>query len=65
MARLAVVALSSADRRSRCWSMDQDGPRVASALTAWRASHGLAALPLGALGASSGGAFVLLLPRRQ
>jgi len=58
----AVVAVSSNDRYSRCWSFEVDGPIVRTALTAWRASTGLGALPLVALGASSGGAFVLQLP---
>lgn len=61
-AGLAVVAISSSDRARRCWSIDEDGPRVVAALQHFRAAHRLAKLPLAALGASSGGAFVLMLP---
>lgn len=61
-AGFAVIAISSQDRLiSRCWDIDTDGPIVQKALTAFREQHNLAALPLVALGASSGGAFVLLL----
>ena len=38
-----------------------DGPIVATALTRFRRAHGLQSLPLVALGASSGGSFVLQL----
>jgi len=60
----AVVAMSSSDRaRSRCWNFDIDGPAVAGALGKLREAQGLAGYPLAALGASSGGAFVLQLPQ--
>ncbi len=60
----AVVAMSSADRSfSRCWDFNTDGPAVAGALAKFRQAHGLNELPLAAMGASSGGAFVLQLPQ--
>lgn len=60
----AVVAMSSTDRTfSRCWSFEEDGPVVASALKTLRAAQGLDGVPLAAMGASSGGAFVLQLPQ--
>jgi len=57
-----VVAFSSADRASRCWSPGVDGPRVLAALEALLGRLGAAHLPRLALGGSSGGAFVALLP---
>ena len=63
LAGLAVVAISSSDEFSRCWHFDADGPTVKRALAQFVAAHGLAHLPLSALGASSGGAFVLQLPQ--
>lgn len=60
----AVVAMSSADRTfSRCWSFEEDGPAVAGALKTLRAAQGLESVPIAAMGASSGGAFVLQLPQ--
>ncbi len=56
----AAVALSS---RGHCWDFDVDASRVASALTSFIAEHRLERLPRYALGASSGGAFVLQLPK--
>ena len=63
-AQYAVLAVSSSDRElSRCWSFEVDGPLVRDAIAALRSKAGLpAALPVVALGASSGGAFVLQLP---
>jgi len=59
-----AIALSSADRQAfRCWSPETDGARVVGALARFREEHGLARLPLAAIGASSGGAFVLHLAR--
>jgi len=59
-----AVAFSSADREmSRCWEFEVDGPRVLRALSKFRHRHGLDELPAAALGASSGGAFVLMLAR--
>ncbi|KAI8462388.1 MAG: hypothetical protein J3K34DRAFT_189448 [Monoraphidium minutum] len=62
---LALVAVSSADRAgSRCWDTGRGGPdvqQVKRALKELLAREALAALPLYALGASSGGAFVLAL----
>jgi hypothetical protein len=61
-ASAAVVAISSEDRAaSRCWSFQVDGPRVRKVLSSFRERHDLSSLPLVALGASSGGAFVLQL----
>ena len=58
----AAIALSSADRHDhRCWEFEVDGPRAVRALTAFRRAHGLSQKPIAALGASSGGAFVLQL----
>ena len=60
----AVVAMSSQDRAfSRCWHFETDGPAVAGALRSFRQQHGLEAVPLAAMGASSGGAFALQLPQ--
>ncbi|WIA33969.1 hypothetical protein OEZ86_007064 [Tetradesmus obliquus] len=66
----AVVALSSRDRSfSRCWAVPhhRDAPSadihsVSAVLAALLPREGLGGLPLYALGASSGGAFVLTLP---
>ncbi len=58
----AAIALSSADRHDhRCWEFEVDGPRAVRALAAFRRAHGLSQKPIAALGASSGGAFVLQL----
>ena len=62
-AGLAVIAISSQDDMSRCWSIHDDGPIVVAALNSFRKKHALHEAPLSALGASSGGAFVLQLPR--
>jgi hypothetical protein len=61
----AVVAFSSIDRQfRRCWNFHEDGPRVTRALGAFRKQHwGLEKAAVTALGASSGGAFVLQLPQ--
>jgi hypothetical protein len=50
-----VIAMSSTDRDSKCWSAKRDGPSVARVLTTetWAAAR-----PLLAFGASSGGSFV-------
>ena len=63
-AGFAVLAISSADREtSRCWNPGIDGPIVRDAVPAFLAAHQLpSSLPVVALGASSGGAFVLQLP---
>ena len=62
-AGFAVVAITSSDRASGCWSFEADGPLVRDALAAWFSVTGLKpSLPLVAFGASSGGAFVLQLP---
>ena len=65
----AIVAISSADRRGRrCWDVklepkaSMDGQHVAKILGTVRKREGLQQAPLYALGASSGGAFVLMLP---
>lgn len=70
----AVVAISSHDRQhSRCWQgltrsrskpeMSSDFYNVASVLGRLRSRQHWDSLPLYALGASSGGAFVLMLPQ--
>eukprot|EP00980_Cylindrotheca_fusiformis_P020986 scaffold7987_cov200-Cylindrotheca_fusiformis.AAC.15 len=59
---LVVVAISSANRQSKCWKLTEDGPRVATVLhqisKRFSAEGGEKGLPLFAFGASSGGAFV-------
>lgn len=55
-----AIALSS---EATCWSFGEDGPRVTRALSEFRAAHRLSSLPLAAIGASSGGALVLQLPK--
>jgi hypothetical protein len=63
-ARLFVVAGSSADRgRAKCWWPHTDGRRIAAALATLLRREHADTLPLYALGASSGGAFVAALPR--
>ena len=58
-----VLAISSTDRHThRCWNFEVDGPMVKDALEAFRFVHSLPEEPLVALGASSGGAFALMLP---
>ena len=66
----AVLAVSSADRTgSRCWDTQLDAAQsadsraVAAILEEVAARERLAGLPVYALGASSGGAFVLGLPQ--
>lgn len=61
----AVVAVSSLDRASGCWNshqVDRDLQPVATILDEVRRREGWADKPLYALGASSGGSFVLCLP---
>ena len=61
----AVLAISSSDRyQSRCWNFEVDGPMVRDAIAAFRTKHSLseAKTPLVVFGASSGGAFALMLP---
>lgn len=60
----AVLAISSNDRDThRCWVPETDGPIVKEAIAKFISDQGLpATLPIVALGASSGGAFVLMLP---
>lgn len=61
----AVVAISSMDRKSRCWR-EIDLDRVAHALGfLYRNLTLLQGLPLYGLGASSGGMFVLMLASSQ
>lgn len=55
-----VVAVSSENRETKCWSPEVDGPRVSAVLKKLLA--GKEEKPLYALGASSGGAFVAHLP---
>eukprot|EP00965_Chrysotila_dentata_P066551 2203807-Pleurochrysis_carterae.AAC.2 len=63
-AKWAVISMSSFDRQwLRCWEFQSDGERAANALRIFRETHQLSHLPLAALGASSGGAFVLMLPK--
>lgn len=62
----AVLAISSTDRHhSRCWNFEVDGPMVRDAIATFRTKHSLTdevKTPLIVLGASSGGAFALMLP---
>ncbi len=64
-----VIAISSADRKgSKCWDTSspdsEDGKKIAKILNDFLANEGLSDKPLYALGASSGGAFVLgVLPK--
>lgn len=57
-----TVAATSADRESGCWHPADDGPLVVAALEELLLRERAQALPRFALGASSGGAFVALLP---
>jgi hypothetical protein len=60
----SVLAASSALRVGhRSWNFDVDGPRIVRALTTFRSRHDLSSAPLVGFGVSSGGAFVLQLPR--
>ncbi len=65
---LIVVAVTSADRRSGCWDAklnageSGDGTAVAAILGEVAGREGVTGMPVYALGASSGGAFVLMLP---
>lgn len=59
----AVLAVNSADRDIKCFVWWNDNIDVAAILNEFRARHGLAGKPLYAVGVSSGGAFVLKLPR--
>lgn len=64
----AFVAISSLDRDDRCWGTtmnvkaSQDGQHVPKVLATVVKEEGLEGLPLYAAGASSGGAFALMLP---
>ena len=58
----AVLALSSRDRAGhRCWEGDE-AKAIAGVVREWVEREGLKALPVAALGASSGGYFVSSLP---
>lgn len=60
---LVVVAVSSKNRKSKCWRPDVDGPRVATVLRKISQKYvsDASPLPIWAFGASSGGAFVSAL----
>ncbi|KAL1499502.1 hypothetical protein AB1Y20_011705 [Prymnesium parvum] len=62
-AGIALIAMAAADTDSRCWDFEQDGPAVKRALQMFVSAHAFESLPISALGASSGGAFVLQLPQ--
>ncbi|KAL5220215.1 hypothetical protein ABZP36_024928 [Zizania latifolia] len=53
--RFAVLAVASA---RECWSLGQEVRTAKRMIKSWTAKNGLAALPVAALGASSGGYFV-------
>ncbi|KAG8077909.1 hypothetical protein GUJ93_ZPchr0007g3413 [Zizania palustris] len=53
--RFAVLAMASA---RECWSLGQEVRTAKRRIESWTAKNGLAALPVAALGASSGGYFV-------
>eukprot|EP00035_Acanthoeca_spectabilis_P020580 m.433631 g.433631 ORF g.433631 m.433631 type:complete len:347 (+) comp17598_c0_seq1:148-1188(+) len=58
---LIVVSPSSADRMSKCWNPEVDGPRLGKVAAHLRQLH--PNLPLFSFGASSGGAMAFLLPQ--
>jgi hypothetical protein len=64
---LIVVAVSSTNRRSKCWQLTEDGPRVVTVLNHISKRYPIDTekepLPVFAFGASSGGAFVTGLGR--
>lgn len=64
---MVVVAVSSADRRSGCWDVRgaADSRALPKIVEAVLRREGLTELPVYALGASSGGAMALLLPREM
>ena len=61
-ANLVVVAISSQNRFSKCWSIDKDGPRVLLVLQEFSNTR-YPNVPVYAFGASSGGSFVSQLPK--
>jgi hypothetical protein len=58
-----VIAISSLDRETGCWSFWDDCFDVWDILNWWRSDWGLDHLPLYGVGVSSGGSFVMKLPR--
>lgn len=59
----AVIAISSMDRKTGCFSFWDDCFNVADIVQEWRDEWGLDHLPLYGFGVSAGGAFLLKLPR--
>ncbi|KAL4428341.1 hypothetical protein ABPG75_002430 [Micractinium tetrahymenae] len=59
----AVIAISSMDRKTGCYSFWDDCFNVADIVQEWRDDWGLDHLPLYGFGVSAGGAFILKLPR--
>ncbi|EFN55356.1 hypothetical protein CHLNCDRAFT_134385 [Chlorella variabilis] len=59
----AVIAISSLDRETGCWSFWDDCFDVIDIIQEWREDWGLDHLPIYGCGISSGGSFVLKLPR--
>ncbi|KAL4858871.1 Gamma-glutamyl hydrolase A [Chlorella vulgaris] len=59
----AVIAISSLDRETGCWSFWDDCFDVWDIISDWRSEWGLDHLPLYGAGISSGGSFVMKLPR--
>lgn len=59
----AVIAISSLDRKTGCFSFWDDCFDVADIVTEWSDEWGLDKLPLYGMGVSAGGAFILKLPR--
>ncbi|KAI7844116.1 hypothetical protein COHA_002255 [Chlorella ohadii] len=59
----AVIAISSVDRDTGCWSWNEDGWDVAELLKGFLRDWGLDKLPFYGAGISSGASFLLKLPR--
>jgi hypothetical protein len=59
----AVIAISSADRDTGCWSWNEDGWDVAQLLKGFLRNQGLDDKPFYGAGISSGASFLLKLPR--
>ncbi|KAL4858602.1 hypothetical protein ACK3TF_001547 [Chlorella vulgaris] len=59
----AVVAISSWDRNTGCWSLANDSDDVKQLVREWQREQGLRDLPLMGMGISSGASFMLKMPR--
>eukprot|EP01084_Bolivina_argentea_P148266 259249_1 len=56
--KFVVMAISSQNRESKCWSFNNDIPKIYEILLKFKSTNNFQKLPIFAFGASAGGAFV-------